>query len=393
MIAIVVSGALANKPFNGGEAWVRLNWILGFQRLGCEVYFVEQINRETCVDESGAVVPFVQCVNLAYFRQVTERFGLKGQVALIYGNGEEIYGLSQSKLRDIAENADLLVNISGHLTWEPLIQYFHCKVYLDIDPGFTQFWHADPTSNFRLQGHDAYFTIGENIGKPDCPIPIDDIHWMHTRQPVVLAQWPVCTEGTRNRFTTIASWRGPFGPVYVGDKIYGLKVHQFRNLVTLAQRLPYTFEIALQIHPSDTKDLELLHTHGWQTVNPKDVASDPIAFRNYVQQSGAEFSVAQGIYVDTHSGWFSDRSVRYLASGKPTLIQDTGFSRNYPVGEGLLAFGTLEEAAAGAKTIVDNYELHSRTARALAEAYFDSDKVLARLLHQMGVVSTQDKRA
>lgn len=386
MTKIVVSGALANKPFNGGEAWVRLNWILGFQQLGCEVYFIEQIDPHACVDEVDTVVPFAQCSNLAYFQQVTEQFGLADRVTLIYHNGEEIYGLSESQLRDIADHADLLVNISGHLTWETIFHRFHRKVYVDIDPGFTQFWHADSTSNFQLHGHDAYFTIGENIGAPDCPIPTGDIKWMHTRQPVVLAQWPFCIEGKRERFTTIASWRGAFGPVYAGDKIYELKVHQFRNMVALPRRSPYTFEIALQIHPNDAKDLELLRRHGWQVVNPKDVASDPMAFRTYVQQSGAEFSVAQGIYVDTHSGWFSDRTVRYLASGKPALIQDTGFSRNYPVDEGLVAFHTLEEAIVGAEAIVANYECHCRAARELAETYFDSDKVLSRLLHEMDIV-------
>jgi hypothetical protein len=380
MTIIVVSGALANKPFNGGEAWVRLNWILGFQRLGYNVYFIEQIHQDTCTDASGATVPFVQSVNLAYFRQVTEQFGLTDRAALIYLNGKEIYGLREAELFAIAERADWFVNISGHLTWDTLMHRFRRKLYIDIDPGFTQFWHADPTSDFRLGDHDAYFTIGENIGAPDCPIPTDNIKWKHTRQPVVLDQWPVCATATPRRFTTIASWRGAYGSVYVGEKAYGLKVHEFRNFVALPQRSPHIFEIALQIYPGDNKDLELLHRYGWQIVEPKTVASSPLAFRQYVQQSAAEFSVAQGIYVDTNSGWFSDRTVRYLASGKPALIQDTGFSRNYPAGEGLVPFRTLQEAITGAEALMLDYERHARAARTLAETYFDSDKVLARLL-------------
>src|SRR5437870_5484110 len=153
----------------------------------------------------------------------------------------------------------------------------------------------------------------------------------------------------------------------------------------LPKRGEQTFEIALDIHPADGRDLDLLRRHGWVTVDPKVVAPDPPAFRQYVQTSVVEFSVAQGIYVATDSGWFSDRTIRYLASGKPALVQDTGFSRNYPVGEGLVAFSTLDEAVAGAASIARDYEKHSRAARAIAEEYFDSDKVLYELIEQVGI--------
>ncbi len=201
----------------------------------------------------------------------------------------------------------------------------------------------------------------------------------------MLEYWPVSEEGDRNRFTTIASWRGPYGPVQFDGKTFGLKVHEFRKFIELPQRAPQSFEIALDIHPSDDKDLESLRRHGWRIVDPKIVAPDPLAFREYVRHSGAEFSVAQGIYVDTNSGWFSDRTVRYLASGKPALVQDTGFSRNYPVGEGLMPFRTLQEAIEGAERIARDYEAHCAAARALAEEYFDSDRVLGGLIDQVGI--------
>jgi len=167
--------------------------------------------------------------------------------------------------------------------------------------------------------------------------------------------------------------------------MYGLKAHEFRKVAPLPERVPQFFEVALDIHPADEQDRALLQRHGWQFVDPMHAAASPDSFRKYVQGSGAEFSVAQGIYVDTNSGWFSDRTVRYLASGKPVLVQDTGFSRNLPVGEGLLSFRTLEEAEAGATEIARNYEHHCRAARALAEEYLDSDRVLARLLDDVGV--------
>jgi hypothetical protein len=160
-------------------------------------------------------------------------------------------------------------------------------------------------------------------------------------------------------------------------------VHEFRKFIELPRRSDQEFEIALDIHPDEEKDLTLLRENKWRLVDPKAVAGNPNQFRGYVQESGAEFSVAQGIYVDTHSGWFSDRTIRYLASGKPVLVQDTGFSRNLPVGEGLLAFRTIDEAVAGARQIVANYGRHSQAARKLAEEYFDSDKVLAAMLKRI----------
>jgi hypothetical protein len=384
LTTVVVSGALANKPSNGGNAWVVLSWALGLRRLGFHVYLLEQICQSGCVDSSGNPIGFADSANLTYFRQVTERFGLNDSAALILEDGEQIAGLSSAELNDVVSATQLLINISGHLTYRPGMQTIDRKVYLDLDPGYTQFWHVSGNEGARLAGHDFYFTVGENIGTPICPIPAGDIDWRHTRQPVVLEQWPV---GMRNhkRFTTVASWRGAFGRIEYEGRMYGLKAHEFRKVASLPERVPQSFEVALDIHPADEQDRSLLQRHGWQIVDPMQAAAIPDSFRKYVQGSGAEFSVAQGVYVDTNSGWFSDRTVRYLASGKPVLVQDTGFGRSFPVGEGLLSFRTLQEAEAGAKEIARNYEHHCRAARALAEEYFDSDRVLGRLLDDIGV--------
>jgi len=231
-----------------------------------------------------------------------------------------------------------------------------------------------------------FFTIGENIGKSDCPIPTGGIPWQPTRQPVVLDDWPIVRSPLEHsRFTTIANWRGPYGPVLFGGRTFGLKVHEFRKFITLPRLAPLPFEIALNIHPNDHKDLGALRDHGWRIIDPLTVASDPQAFRHYVQESAAEFSVAQGIYVDTASGWFADRTVRYLASGKPALVQDTGFAQNLPTGQGLIAFKTLDEAAEGATRIARNYDQHCRAARSVAERYFNSDDVLTRFLQNAGI--------
>jgi hypothetical protein len=188
-----------------------------------------------------------------------------------------------------------------------------------------------------------------------------------------------------DRFTTIANWRGPFGPVEYDGRTYGLKVHEFRKFIDLPSRSEQVFEIALDIHRADSADRDALEDAGWRLVDPQAVARRPEAFREYVQRSGAEFSVAQGVYVDTRCGWFSDRTIRYLAAGKPALVQDTGFTETMRTGEGLVAFNTLEEAVAGAESISARYEEHCEAAHSLAEEEFAAERVLARFCEQAGI--------
>jgi hypothetical protein len=378
-VLIVVAGALANKPGNGGAAWTRLSWALGLKRLGCDVYFVEQIGTNARTDAA-----------VDWFTHVTGSFGLSDTSALITEDVDEDgpapVGLPLKDLVDVAEAADLLVNISGHLTLGALKPRFRARAFIDLDPGYTQYWHAQGLAEDHLRDHHAYFTVGENIGKASCAVPMGDIAWEPIRQPVVLDEWPVCaTHGAD--FTTVASWRGPYGRVTHDGRTLGLKAHEFRKFVTLPAVTGHAFEIALDADPADRQDVESLRGHAWRVVDPKSVAADPFAFRRYIQQSAAECSVAQGIYVETRTGWFSDRTVRYLASGKPALVQDTGFSDTYPTGRGLVAFRTLDEAARGADLIMRDYEAHAQAARAIAEDWFDSDKVLTGLLRHMGVTS------
>jgi hypothetical protein len=377
---IVVAGALANKPGNGGAAWTRLSWIRGLIRLGHDVYFVEQIAPAACA--------FDQSINLTYFRDVAERFGLGARSVLISeGDGVQSAGLSLDELRRVADAADLLVNISGHLTLPALKARFRKRVFIDLDPGYTQYWHQEGLAEERLRDHHWYFTVGWNVGTPSCEIPTGDIAWLPVRQPVVLDDWPFAAGGDQARFTTVSSWRGPFGRVTHNGIQAGSKAHEFRKFVTLPTRVDQRFEIALDVHPADQPDIDLLRGNDWTIVAAADVASDPFGFRRYIQESGAEWSVAQGIYVDTQSGWFSDRTVRYLASGKPALVQDTGLGQTYPVGLGLVPFRTLDDAVRGAEAIADNHDMHAKAARGIAVEFFDSDKVLGPLLATVGVAS------
>lgn len=380
MTTVLIGGALANKPHNGGAAWTRLNWILGLKGLGFNVIFIEQIAPQACIDASGAPATFETAENRRYFRDVCDEFGLTGTAALIYGDGQATEGLSRQDILDAADSAAFLINISGHLTWEPVMSRVPFRVYVDLDPGFTQFWQHAGSSASRLEWHDVYYTVGQNIGTSRSVIPTCGIDWRAVRQPVVLDQWPIADGGDPRRFTTIATWRGPYGPVEHDGTRYGVKVHEFRKVMELPTLVDARFELALDISAAEGRDRDALAANRWHVVEARRVAGDPQMFRHYVQGSGAEFSVAQQIYVETNSGWFSDRTVRYLASGKPALVQDTGFSAHIPAGEGLLAFTSRDDAAAGARSIIRHYGDHCRAARAIAEQYFDARLVLGEFV-------------
>jgi hypothetical protein len=369
---LVIAGALAQRPGYGGHTWVFLQYLLGFRRLGFDVVFVDWLSEEMCGGPVG------DSEGARYLRIVMERFGLGGDYALLDERGDSVAGIDRAALRDRLARSSFLLNVMGYLDDEELLAAAPRRVFLDIDPGFAQMWRdlglADP-----FTGHHVFATIGENIGRPGCPIPTCGLDWLRTRQPLVLDLWPE-QSSTDGRFTTVGSWRGAYGPIEWDGRTYGLRVHEFRKFVELPDLSGLPFELALDIDEAETRDLDLLRTHGWELVDPGRVASDPVVYQRYVAASKAEFVVAKNLYVDTRSGWFSDRSACYLASGKPVVAQDTGLEGLYPLGEGLVTFRTVDEAAAAVHEIAGDYRRHARVARELAEAYFNSDLVLANLI-------------
>lgn len=373
----IVSGPLAAKPGNAGGTWERFSWAEGLRRLGFDVLFVEE-----CDGIPAAAA-------LEWFDACTRFFGFGRRAAIVDRGSGWTHGRSRDDLRRFAAASDLLVNLSGNLTVPDLVEAVSTTAYVDVDPGFTQIWHADPAIPYAVPRHDHYFTIGENIGTPGCQIPTGGLHWKPTRQPLLLDLWPtVPADGHRadgsRRFTTVAGWRCGFGPLAWDGITYGLKLHEFRAMFTLPERIAATFEIALDIHDGDARDRDALTAHGWRLVAPAAAAGTADAFQKYVQDSGAEFSVAQGVYAHARTGWFSDRSTRYLASGRPVLVQDTGLA-TIPTGEGILTFRSLDEAVAGVEEILAHYPRHAAAARDLAARHFDSDRVLGRLLEDVGL--------
>jgi hypothetical protein len=379
---VIIAGSLAQQPGRGGHTWVFLQYILGFKKLGWDVVFVDHLLQEMCINAVAERCSFENSVNLEYFVRTMDEFDLHDSHALLYNNGERVVGMSRPALIQKVSESTLLINVMGFLRDEEVLASAPRIAFLDIDPGFAQMWQESGLCRI-FDGHDCYVTIGENIGQPQCTIPTCGLKWITTRQPVQLDYWKPANGSTGRSFTSIASWRGDFGPITFRGKTYGLRVHEFRKVVALPTLTDERFEIALDIHPADDGDKTLLQQNGWKVIEPRTVSDNPRRYQDFIQQSGAEFMIAKNIYVETRSGWFSDRSCCYLASGKPVLSQDTALAPLYPVSKGLLTFTSLDEALYGVKEISRNYAAHSRAARDIAVEYFDSNKVLRQLVDKV----------
>ena len=377
---VVIAGSIAQKPSQAGHAWVFLQYLLGFRRLGFDVLFLDRLEPDMCTDIAGRRCEVEASVQYRYLADLMGGFGL--DFAVLYGRGERMLNRSRAEVLDRVAGATMLLNVMGYLDDEAILSAACKRVFLDIDPGFGQMWQ-ELGLHQTFKGHDRYVTVGENVGRPGCPIPTCGIDWVTTRQPIVFEHWPAEPAGEGGCFSSIGAWRGPYGPVEFRGQTYGLRCHEFRKFLQLPSMTGQRFELAMDIDPAETNDLNLLHAGGWRLINPQEVAATPADYRAYIRRSRGEFLVAKNMYVRSRSGWFSDRSICYLASGRPVVAQDTGLRDLYPSGEGLLLFSTPEEAAAAVNAVNADHARHCMAARRLAEAYFDSDIVLSALLEKV----------
>jgi hypothetical protein len=380
-LTIVLGGQVASVPYQGGATWAVLQYLLGLQELGHRVYFVERIP-ETCLVPPGTSLTHSH--NSQYFRQVTEDFDLRDSSALIDSRREQAVGLDFAAVREIGRRADVLINLSGYLPIEPWFQTVPVRLYVDLDPLFTQFWSDVERIEMHFEGHTHFATIGMAVGSNGCAAPAGDREWIKTWQPVVLTRWPVTDCLTWDAATTVANWRS-YGSVQHGGDFYGQKVHSWRQLMNLPLRSRWRFVAALSIDPQETEDLGLLLANRWELVDPRKVAATPQLYQQFIQCSKAELAIAKSGYVKSRCGWFSERSACYLASGKPVVAQATGFEQYLPCGKGVFAFTSGEQALEALAAIDKDYTVQCRAARCIAEEFFDSGKVLTRLLAQVGV--------
>lgn len=386
---IIVGAVISLPPFSPGMAWNWMHHVLGLRDLGHEVWYVEELEPEWWTDAAGRPCRPEASVNRALFERTIRRFGLAGRAVQLSTTGEAV-GLPAEALAELAGDADLLINMSGHVRSELILGRVKRRVYVDQDPVYTQLWHAEYGHTSHLEAHDAFFSVGLNVGTEHSHVPDCGITWHHVLPPVVLDHWAVSRGEPLGAFTTIASWSGYRDLSYRGEW-YRSKHPEFTRLADLPRLTGRPFEVALKAYREDDPDIGRLRKGGWRLAGAGRIAGLD-AYQRYIARSRAEIGVAKGAYVTGRSGWFSDRSAHYLASGRPVLAQSTGFERCLPTGRGLLTFATLEEAASAVAEIDRDYESHCAAARKLAEDHLDHRKVLPPMLERC-VAETGRERA
>ena len=373
-LSIIVAGMVAAQPGQGGAAWAVLQYVLGLRALGHEVTLVDPAR----VPAETSDAAFAASEAAACFNDLAADFGLADTAALLRQGTRTTVGLPHEALVERARRADVLLNISGMLRDPGLTEPIPRRVFLDLDPAFNQMWHAQGI-DMGFDRHTHFVTIAWNIGVPGCTVPTCDRDWITTPQPVVLDHWPVASDVEHAGLTTVAHWRS-YGSVTFDGVFHGQKAHAWRELFDLPRRTAERCMPALAIHPDETADVAALREYGWQLLDPTEVCNSPHDYRRFVQGSKAELAVAKQGYVRSRCGWFSDRSVCYLASGRPVIAHDTGFGSRLPTGEGLFAFTTIDDIRAAIDDVNADYPRHRRAAREIAAATFDSRTVLPALV-------------
>jgi len=365
---ILFAGIIARYPF-GGVTWCSLMYLLGLRALGHEVFYVEDTG-ECVYDPVQNTRSLDPAYGTDYIHAALEPYGLGDRWSFVNYDGS-YHGRSAEDVRAYAAEADLFLNLSGgSWFWRDEYARIPHKAFIDSDPAFTQLAiaKAEPWYVKFFEQFDHLFTFGSNIGTPASPVPVGDFRWHKTWQPITMEDW-TATAAPRDRFTTVMTWQ-----IESFTDVGGNKDQEFVRFIDLPSKTPQKFELAIN------GPQKLLREHGWETVAAMDVSRTPARYRDFIHASKAEFGVAKHTYVANRSGWFSDRTECYLASGRPALVQDTGWTAHLPSGEGLLAFSSPDDAVAGIDTINRDYARHARRASEIAREHFDARIVLPRLL-------------
>lgn len=385
-LRIVVLGYLVRGPI-GGMAWHHLQYVIGLQRLGHAVLFVEDSeDYPSCYDPTTHEVGIDPSYGIAFAKRVFRRLSFENW-AYYDAHSQQWMGPAGEQAVSVCESADLVINISGVNPLRPWLASAPHRVLIDTDPVFTQVKNlTDESTRQRAEAHTDYFSFGELIPAGRSTVPDDGFLWRATRQPVLLDAWPV-REPVSSRYTTVMQWQS-YSPVSYAGRDYGTKQESFAVVEDLPNQVKAQLEIALG---SATAPRERLRGLGWWLRDPIEAAPDPWAYQDYLSGSRGEFSVAKHAYASTNSGWFSERSACYLACGRPVIVQETGFSDFFPTGVGLHSFASLEEAKKKLETVESNYAEQCRAAREIAEEYFRSDTVLTDLIESVYDSNQQPK--
>jgi hypothetical protein len=384
-LRLVVLGMMGRAPF-AGQTWLYINWMRGLAALGHEVHYVED-------DTVWPYDPLANAVTddcsyaVAHVERSLRAAGLDESWAFRLADRRgACWGMSESELRELYRSCDMLLNIVGATDLREEHMLAPLRVYVQTDPVTSELRLAngDTHTAEAFANHQLLFTYGENYGAADCSVPLDGRPYLFTRQPVDLELWPMAYDERARYFTTVGNYRQEGGDVEWDGSVYRWsKHHEWERFVDLPLLGGAEFEAALM--RCEGEDLSRLERSGWRVISPLEMSLDPFgAYRSYIAGSRGEFTVAKDQNVRLRSGWFSERDVCYLASGKPVITQETGFSNLLPTGEGLFAVTTVEEAAAAVQEINRDYARHCDAARQIAAEYFGAQAVAGRLLDQVG---------
>ena len=390
---IIVFGILFWYPL-AGVTFQFLHYLIGLRRLGYDVYYIEDSGRYVYSPSLGDF-PVDASDNIAVIAPILKAHGFSDKWAFRGAyEGGQCYGMTESQILQLYRDADAFLNVTGAQELREEHLAVPRRIYVESDPFKMQVLAAqgDRDALTMLAAHDTHFSFGENLGSPDCSVPVGPVgpvgpverfQWLPTRQPVVLDLWnnPYGFEG--EAYNTVTTWSNKGRQVvYEGETYFWTKDREFMRVIDLPRRRKVPFEMATEVG----EDIQqLLRENGWRRAGALAISEDIDTYRTYIQRSRGEFTVARDQYVRPHSGWFSDRSACYLAAGRPVITQETGFSKFLPTGKGLFGFSDMDDVLAAVDTIESDYESNCRAAREIAAEYFAAEKVISSLMERAGL--------
>jgi hypothetical protein len=381
----VVGVGVAGFPKNAaGNSWAFLQWAAGLREMGWEVWMVESLQPKELVDERGHPCRLADSLNLAVWKSYLRDLGWDEKASLLL-EGEES---EERKLREFAQGADLFLNLSGHFKRVDLVAGAAARVYVDLDPAFTQIWAKEYGSAMNFAGHNSFWSVGLSMGR-GAAVPDTGHDWKPVRPPVCRRYWSGAAAGTpsgpaaeagRGHWTTVTHWYG-YAAVEWEGRSYGNKSEEFEKLRGWPGRTGLRPRVVTDLGPGEER--QKFKAEGWEFLEPSKICSDWKEYRAFLAASRGEFSPAKSGYSTAQTGWFSDRSALYLSLGRPVLLQETGWSRWLPEGRGLVGFRSPEEAADRAQEIEADYERHTQAAGEVAEEYLAERKAIGEALDHL----------
>ncbi len=381
---LIVFGIMFWYPL-AGVTYQFLHYLVGLRRLGWDVYYVEDSGRWVFGNDFELTPDATP--NIEMVAPVLEKFGFSGKWAFrgCYEGGKS-YGMTERELMGLYREADVFLNVTASQEIRDEHMSIPRRIYVESDPFHVQVkvLEGDVKTLNALAAHDIHFSFGENLGQPDCDLPVDLVCWHPTRQPVLMDLWknPFSPAGD-SVYRTITTWKNKGKDlIFRGQTYHWTKDREFARFIDLPKLRPVGFELATMV---DDKARADLLDNGWSLTPSAPISRDIEKYREYIQRSRGEFTVTKEQVVRPRTGWFSDRSVTFLAAGRPVITQETGFSKFLPTGKGLFGFLTLDEILAAVDTIESDYEGSCKAALEVAQEYFAAEKVLGKLMSEAGL--------